>query len=182
MIFAWFAGFIFFTCSIADTATSAQTRADAIVVLTGGRNRLKEAFKLLNEGKADNIFISGVFKDTTLKELQEREDVQILNSSQVVLDKKATNTVENAKEAGIWVKQNNISSIYLVTSNYHLPRSITEFKHYTPDLEIKPYPVFSENVSKHWWKNRKSFFLLAGEYNKLLYVWLKNNLKASRKE
>jgi uncharacterized SAM-binding protein YcdF (DUF218 family) len=128
----WFSGFVAFNHRINDFKIDDTQKVDAIVVLTGGRNRLKEAVKLLNNKKADKMFISGVYKDTSLKSLQKRKDVEIINSENITLDKKATNTVENAIEVSHWVKENKIKSIYLVTSNYHMPRSMAEFSYYNP--------------------------------------------------
>ncbi|MBP3546127.1 MAG: YdcF family protein [Alphaproteobacteria bacterium] len=172
----WFSGFVAFNHRINDFEIDDTQKADAIVVLTGGRNRLKEAVKLLNNKKADKMFVSGVFKDTSLKALQKRKDVEIINSENITLDKKSTNTVENAIEASSWVKDNKIKSIYLVTSNYHMPRSMAEFNYRNPKLEIISYPVYSDKVSKEWWKSWRTFTLLAGEYNKFLYVLLSNSL------
>ena len=170
LLLIWVAGFEAFNYKINNFEKISATKTDAIVVLTGGRNRLKEAVKLLNANRAEKMFISGVFKDTSLRELQNREDVEIFNSDKVTLDKKSTNTVENAKETSEWIKKNKINSIYLVTSNYHMPRSMAEFRRYNPKLEIVPYPVYSEKISHKWWKNWHSFSLLASEYNKFLYV------------
>lgn len=172
LLLMWSAGFEAFNYKINHFANVGDAEADAIVVLTGGRNRLKEAVKLLNAKKADKLFVSGVFKDTSLKELQNREDVEIFDFEQVTLDKKSTNTVENAKETAEWIKKQKISKIYLVTSNYHMPRSVAEFKRYNSELEIIPYPVYSDRVAREWWKNWHSFSLLASEYNKFLYVLL----------
>lgn len=172
----WFAGFLAFNHRINNFKIGNEEKADAIIVLTGGRNRLSEAVKLLNAGKAGKMFISGVAKDTSLSALQKRKDVEVFNSENVTLDKKSTNTVENAIEAAQWVKKQKIRSIYLVTSNYHMPRSMVEFRYYSPKLEIISYPVFSEKVTKEWWKSRHSFALLAGEYNKFLYVLVRDRL------
>jgi len=167
----WVIGFEIFDYHINHFKRTDDDNADAIVVLTGGRNRLKEAVKLLNAKRADRLFVSGVFKGTSLKELQNREDVEIFDSEQVTLDKKSTNTVENAKETAEWIREREIHSIYLVTSNYHMPRSMVEFKYYCPELKIIPYPVYSDKVARLWWKNWHSFSLLISEYNKFLYVW-----------
>lgn len=171
VFWAWVIGFEIFDYHINHFASAGENKADAIVVLTGGRNRLKEAVRLLNAQVADKLFISGVFKGTSLKELQNREDVEIFNSELVTLDKRSTNTVENAKETAEWIREHKIKSIYLVTSNYHMPRSMIEFRHYSPELTIIPYPVYSDRVAKIWWKNWHSFSLLVSEYNKFLYVW-----------
>ena len=174
--FFWFIGFLAFDYRINHFSQNSDAKADAIVILTGGRNRLSAAVKLLNAKKAEKMFISGVDKAISIKELQKRKDVEIFSSENITLDKKSTNTVENARETSQWIKDNHIRSIYLVTSNYHMPRSMVEFHYYSPKLEIISYPVFSDKVERKWWKSWHSFKLLTGEYNKFLYVLVRDSL------
>ena len=176
----WAVGFVVFTHKICYEKNVEDANADAIVVLTGGRNRLSSAVKLLNSQKAEKLLVSGVFKDTSLKELQNRNSVEFFNPEKVALDKKSTNTVENAIETAQWIEKYDIKSIFLVTSNYHMPRSMIEFHYYNPKLKIIPYPVYSDKVSKQWWKSWSSFKLLLGEYNKFLYVFIRDGLIVKR--
>ena len=129
--------------------------------------RLKEKQQLL---------ISGVSRGTSLETLKKRQDVKITTSREITLDEKSTNTVENAIEAAAWVKKNNIRSIRLVTSNYHMPRSMAEFRANNREVTILAHPVYSERVRKNWWRSWRSFVLIASEYNKFLYVWIKNRI------
>ena len=172
----WFGGFLGFSYVINNFQINSEVKTDAIVALTGGRNRIGEAVNLLNEGRAEKLFISGVFEGTSLEELKKRDDIDVNTSREITLDKKARNTVENAIEALRWVEENDIESIRLVTSNYHLPRSMEEFRADDHRLKIIAHPVFSDKVEKKWWKSWKSFSLIAMEYNKFLYVWTRNHL------
>ncbi len=172
---AWLVGLCMFAYTINHFQTDTKTHTQAIVVLTGGRNRISEAVKLLNQGLADKLFISGVEKNTSLHDISESQDIT-LPEQKIALEKKSTNTIENAIETQAWLRQNNISSIRLVTSNYHLPRSMQEFQYQNSHLNIVPHPVFSEHVAKEWWTKTRSFCLIASEYNKFLYVWLMRRL------
>ena len=111
-----------------------------------------------------------------METLKKRQDVKITTSREITLDEKSTNTVENAIEAAAWVKKNNIRSIRLVTSNYHMPRSMAEFRANNREVTILAHPVYSERVRKNWWRSWRSFVLIASEYNKFLYVWIKNRI------
>lgn len=173
---AWTAGFAAFCYRIYHFTIDAETKTDAIIALTGGKNRLAEAVKLLNEGKAEKLLISGVQKNISLNELKQRPDVAIKTSRPITLEQKSTNTVENAKETTDWIKENDVDSIRLVTSNYHILRSEEEFRALDQQLKIIRHPVYSENVSAQWWKNTGSFCLLAAEYTKYLFVYLRNRL------
>lgn len=177
-VLLWLFGLLAFNNYINGFVVDTEQKTDAIVVLTGGRNRLREAVRLLNAGMAEKMLISGVYSAVSLRELQKRPDVQIAAEKKVILDKKSTNTVENAIESARWIKANGITSVRLVTSNYHLPRSAEEFRFYAPELKIVMHPVYSDKVARHFWQSRHSFRLMAMEYNKFLYVWLKNRLTA----
>ena len=173
---SWLLGFLWFCHAIYHFKPDDNIKTDAIIVLTGGKNRLSEAAKLLNQGLGDKLFISGVSKKTSLQDLKNRGDLTLLNEDDIILDKQSTNTVENAIEAVEWVKKNQFDSIRLVTSNYHILRSQQEFRALDKNLKIILHPVYSENVSRKWWKNMGSFFLIASEYNKFLIVWLRSHL------
>lgn len=177
---AWASGFILFNQEINSYEVDELTKTDAIIVLTGGRNRITEAVKLLNENMADKMLISGVQKNISPQDIEKRNDVSLTNKPEIELEKQSKNTVENAIKTNEWIKQNNIHSIRLVTSNYHIPRSLQEFKAQNTDLEIIINPVYSEHVSKAWWKNVGSFCLVASEYNKFLFVYLKNHLTTGK--
>ena len=121
ILISWFAGFVFFADAINSYPEDHTTRTEAIIALTGGRNRIAEAFRLLDEGKSDRLFISGVSKHSSLAGIKHRNHITGGDDEAVSLGREATNTVENAIETSHWLKENNIKSIRLVTSNYHVP-------------------------------------------------------------
>ncbi len=144
---------------------------DAIVVLTGGSLRLQSGIDLLREGKGRTLFVSGVDQRVSVNSLlRQVGDVspQWLVCC-VVLGHQADNTVGNALETAQWMQHQGYHSLRLVTSWYHMPRSLLEFKRAMPDLEIIPHPVFSEQVrQQNWWAWRGTAALLIGEYGKYL--------------
>ena len=172
----WFAGFLAFNYRINSYRPDEKTRTDAIIALTGGKNRIAEAAQLMKRGLAGKMFISGVQKDISLKEISRIQKVDMPRKGKIELENRSTNTVENAIETGEWIRKNKVRSIRLVTSNYHIPRSLEEFRSQNPQIKIVPHPV---NVSPQWWKNRGSFCLIASEYNKFLYVYLRTRLKGN---
>lgn len=169
----WLAGLAVFNYKINHFEIDTQSKTDAIVVLTGGRHRLSEAVKLLNDGVSERLFISGVQKDVSLTELEKRDDITIKTGREITLDKIASNTFENARETCLWIEKHNIRSIRLVTSNYHILRSLVEFRRWNKQVKIVLHPVFSENVSSSWWRSFYSFYFLAQEYNKFLFAQIR---------
>ena len=169
----WFVGLVIFDYRINHFSFDKTAKTDAIVVLTGGRHRLAEAIRLLNEGFSNKLFISGVQKNISLKDLEKRNGIKIVSDREIVLDRVAANTFENARETDAWIKQHQIKSIRLVTSNYHVLRSLIEFRRRNKDIKIVIHPVFSENIATSWWKSFYSFYFLAQEYNKFIVAYLR---------
>ncbi len=171
----WLGGFIIFQQYIRKHPIDVTTKTDAIVVLTGGRNRIVEAVNLYNQGLSELLFISGVDPQVRLEELQEENKVnQIREPNNVILGRQATNTIENAVEVSELIRRYHVKSIRLVTSYYHMPRSIEEILAQNPDVTILQHPVYSKFVSKRWWKKPKSFYLIASEYHKFIFAYVKN--------
>ncbi len=169
------AGFALFLYKIPSISTKSQEETDAIIVLTGGLNRINTGFKILNSDKSQKLFISGVYNDTKLKELFVLHDNEIksllLGNKKIEIGKEATSTRENAIETYKWIKKNNIKTIRLVTSNYHMPRSIFEFNKLLPNVKIIPHPVFTVNFQKNnIIKHKMTLKLALKEYVKFIYI------------
>ena len=169
---AWAIGFCFFVRQIYAYPQDETTQTEAIIVLTGGRNRIAVAGELYNRGLAKKLFISGVNQRVSLNQIERRNEISLQEKSGVQLGQKAKDTIGNALESVEWINRHKVKSVRLVTSNYHIPRSLLEFRNRLPKLEIIAYPVYSEKVQKQWWQSWGSFSLLATEYNKYLYVLL----------
>src|SRR5690606_40004685 len=65
MIAAIFGGFLWFADSIASLKPPEGVKADAIVVLTGGYQRIDQAMGLLRDGAGKRLLISGAHPSTS---------------------------------------------------------------------------------------------------------------------
>lgn len=149
---------------------SAQQTADGIVVLTGDAERISDAVGLLQEKRGRRLLISGVNPRTTRNDInrQTGASAQLFDCC-VDLGYEAQNTWGNAVEAGRWSKSNGFTSLIVVTSNYHMPRSLMELRRVLPDTTMKPYAVESgPNDLSHWWRDRETAQLMIREYTKYL--------------
>lgn len=173
-IILWIGGFFRFCYTINHYPQPNREKTDAIVVLTGGRNRISEAIDLYNNHLAEKMFISGVSKYTKIQDIVNLTHVKIAFPEHVELGYKATNTIENAQEIQEWIKKNNIRSLRLITSNYHFPRSLAELEVYHLPLKIIVHPVYSEHVSSSWWLSWGTLKFIFTEYNKYILVYLRN--------
>ncbi len=164
----WILGLFWFTFNIVSMKPKID-KADAIVVLTGARGRIDAGIKLLVEGHAPKLFVSGVGKNALLKDLSKYLDffapaqLEQLKDS-IILGHAANSTEENAKETKEWLQKYNLHKIILVTSDYHTPRSLLLFEEEIPGLLIIPYPLAPSFVSLR---------LVFLEYNKYLFYHLK---------
>jgi uncharacterized SAM-binding protein YcdF (DUF218 family) len=166
----WLAGFFWFVAESPGAAPDGAVPSDAIIVLTGGRERLHEGMELLREGKGRKLFVSGVNPGVHLGEL-----LRISGNAPswarccVVLGHKAMNTRGNAEETAWWMKKEGYKSLRLVTSWYHMPRSLLDFEHAMPKITIIPHPVFSAEIDRRqWWTSARGTLLLFAEYSKYL--------------
>jgi len=170
-----------FAASIPSAVASPDQATDAIVVLTGGSLRVESGLRLLAEGKAKKLFISGVYRGVDVTELL-RVSRQTPDSVAccVVLGHEADNTLGNAHETAQWMASEGFHSLRLVTASYHMPRSMLEFGRAMPDVEIVPNPVFPEFLQEApWWRSRRTALLIASEYVKYLAAILRPYVPAA---
>ncbi|KQT44405.1 hypothetical protein ASG43_13705 [Aureimonas sp. Leaf454] len=138
-----FGGFLRFTQEVAGLTTPSRIeRADGIVVLTGGALRLDQAIGLLKEGRAERLLISGVGPDTGIEALSRLTGTdRALFDCCVDLDYAALNTIGNAEMTDRWAQQRGFDELILVTSDYHMPRTLMTFDRFAHVPVIRPYPV-----------------------------------------
>jgi uncharacterized SAM-binding protein YcdF (DUF218 family) len=163
-------GFLVFVAELPERVAEPDRRTEAIVVLTGGSGRVAQGLQLLQRGKADRLFVSGVYRGVDVAELLRvsRAAPQSLACC-VTLGHEAESTRGNAVETARWVRAQGVTSLRLVTAAYHMPRSLLEFRRRLPEVEIVPHPVFPEHVKQdRWWRWPGSTSLLIGEYAKYL--------------
>jgi uncharacterized SAM-binding protein YcdF (DUF218 family) len=168
----WVAGLVWFAA--VPSAEYGTEPTDAIVVLTGGSQRLNSGIALLREGKGRKLFVSGVNQQVDLEDLLRSsrdgsEGVQDWAYCCVVLGHRAVDTLGNAGETAQWMRQQGFHSLRLVTAWYHMRRSLLEFERAMPEIEIVPHPVFPDQIAyEHWWTRRQTAALLVSEYGKYL--------------
>jgi uncharacterized SAM-binding protein YcdF (DUF218 family) len=165
-----FIGFIVFVMGLERDQREPIYAADGITVLTGGRSRIDEAMRLLAEGKAKRMLITGVNRTTTKEELKDlaSQNDQLFDRA-VDIDRDARNTIDNATETSEWVAQHRYGSVIVVTSNYHMPRALAELGRAMPGVTLIPYAVVDNNVHlDRWWTFPGTTRLLLSEYLKYL--------------
>jgi uncharacterized SAM-binding protein YcdF (DUF218 family) len=167
---AWGGGLVIFAANLAAGIEDRDTAADAIVVLTGGSDRLAGGLALLEQGKGRKLLISGVHRGVELPELLRKAGrPPVDNHCCIILGHAADDTVGNAYETAAWINAEGFASLRLVTAAYHMQRAMLEFRRAMPAVLIVPHPVFPDAFKKdQWWRWPGTAHLLATEYTKYL--------------
>lgn len=165
-------GFFVFATATTDTAWQPQVeeQADAIVVLTGGAQRMRTAGQLLKEERGRHLLVSGVNRAVTRQAVARLLGVGAkLFRCCVTIDYAAQNTRGNANETRKWVRKHNFKRLIVVTASYHMPRSLAELSHELPDVRLIAHPVVpTQFQTGPWWLNYGNARILAAEYIKFL--------------
>ncbi len=171
---AFAGGFLVFADHVADARAPERPRADGILALTGGAQRIEDAAALLGRGVAGRLLISGVHEATTAGALALRSpQLARLLRCCVDIGRQARDTRGNAREARTWVERRGYDSLIVVTSAYHMPRSLTEIRRVMPEVRLVPYPVNPDGLDfARWMRDPEVFRLILVEYTKYLVARL----------
>jgi len=181
----WLGGFLRYAQTLGELSGQDDAQAtDAIVVPTGGAERIEAGLRLLQAGKAKKMLITGVHKGTSAEMLQQLRGQYApqLFACCVELGTAAEDTAGNAAETAAWARKEGYKSLRLVTAAYHLPRSMVEFRRFMPGIELVGQPVFTGSVRlDEWWRHPGTARLLAGEFNKYMASLVRSRLLDRRK-
>lgn len=159
---------------------------DAIVVLSGGRGRVDEGVKLFKEGKGEHLFFIGVDPAVKKSDLYPERSGE-RSGAEVYLEKASRNTLENAIFAREMLLKNNVRSMLLITSRYHMKRSLLILRSILPkDIAIYPHPVANKNSTEQWWSHGGSLRLLFSEFYKyclyrVIFIFSQGELRQQMK-
>ena len=178
IIFAGFIWWVIFLFNILPKNYYSKNFPDrsfntGVIVLTGGKMRIEKGMEIMQKGYAEKMFISGVFmpSEIQMKFKIEKTKKDLLECC-ISFGEEAKNTIENAGEADQWLRKNpEITKVILITSYYHLPRSILIFeKKLWSNPEIYAVPA----VEKVNLFEQPLFHLrlVSSEYFKVIYTLL----------
>lgn len=164
------AGFLQFADTVASLQPPATPKADAIVVLTGGFQRIDQAVDLLKLGAGKRLLISGVHPSTTRSQIRRNTQSSAdLFKCCVDIGHAAIDTIGNATETSLWIRNRGYRTILVVTNNYHMPRSLLELRRARPETEFIAYPVVNSDLkTTNWLRNPlvlKAILLEYGKYS-----------------
>lgn len=165
-------GFLLFASYAMRLPAHGNVPADGIIVLTGGDHRIVEGARLLKSSVARRLLISGVNSQTRRDDIVKLSGLEIgLFRCCVDLGYAAQDTFGNAEEARLWASALGAQRLFVVTSGYHMPRSLAELSIAMPGVELIPHPVIHNSArARAWWLQPGLVRILAMEYAKFLPV------------
>jgi uncharacterized SAM-binding protein YcdF (DUF218 family) len=176
LLLAYGLSFVLFVSNL-PSAPEGLPRADGIVALTGGGERLDTAVALLERGVGKRLLVSGVAQETTKETVGKMADGGARFACCADIGYAAEDTHGNAEEAAEWTRDNHFSRLVVVTARYHMPRTLQEFSAAMPDVALIPYPVNQSRIDlSGWWLHARTVGLLHREYVKYLASLLTTRL------
>lgn len=172
-------GFVWFVRHVPRVEVVLDRNADGIVVLTGGASRVADAIELLAEGRGSRLLISGVHPTTNATELaRQHPGHERLITERVDLDYAAVNTIGNALGTRRWVRERGFRSLIVVTSSYHMPRTMAELARQMPDIALIAFPVVSDRLRNGpWWASHQTARLILSEYAKYVVALMRMSIE-----
>ncbi|WP_416797132.1 YdcF family protein [Ciceribacter azotifigens] len=167
------AGFLRFADLVTTLKPPTDAKADAIVVLTGGYQRIDQAVDLLRRGSGNRLLISGVHPATTPSQIRRMtQSSNDLFDCCVDIGYQALDTIGNANEISRWIHDRGYSRVLVVTNNYHMPRSLMELRRIDRATEFIAYPVVNSDLkTTNWFANPSVLRTLLAEYGKTLVAF-----------
>ena len=187
-------GFLNFVHQVRGTdaaAAASAPKAEAVAVLTGGARRIDVGLELLSEGRAERMLISGVNERTSgaaiadaARGATDESERARLFACCIDLGRDALDTVGNAAEARDWIRERGFSHVLVVTADYHMPRSLLEFRRALADggagevedggegekpVRLTPWPVTTAALQADgWYADPPAIRRMVGEWGKYL--------------
>ena len=131
LVLVWALGFLWFVVSLPQPAEDVIT--DAVIVPTGGAGRIAQGLAVLDQGLARQMLVTGVDPEVTKGEFAAQFEVgEAQMDCCVTLGFRAVDTRTNATETADWVEANDVQSLRLVTTDWHMRRAARELDRTLP--------------------------------------------------
>lgn len=147
--------------------------ADAAIAIAGDGARAKEAASLVQQGYAQWLIVSGgpYGRGLNSADTMVRNAIRVgIPRDRILVDRQATATIENSTRTADLMQQHGLRSAILVTSTYHMRRSILIFRREfgRRGLDVRAHPAHEAFFDvNRWWTRDFERRLVLGEYLKL---------------
>ncbi len=158
-------------------------KADAIILLSNGiytdrihaennYQRMLHAYRLYKEGFADKIIVCGgvvIEEAPSFAEVMKDFLVEIgMNEECIITESKSLNTYENIVFVKPTLQKLNIRNSLLVTSSYHMYRSLAICKKLDVSVYAAPVPCYEKSLN-HATQRARFILEILREYGAIIY-------------
>ncbi len=166
-------GFVSFFSQIKNYNVTNNLNPQGIAVLTGGKGRIAKGIEVFRNNPESYLIISGVDKKVSIEDVLPKD---FLVNPKVFIDKKSETTNDNVNEIVNWSLNNNIRDVIIITSDYHMPRTMLILTKKGKGLNFSSYPVTSSiNLEESFLKDSKTLKFLLEEYFKYILSFFIND-------
>lgn len=147
---------------------SVTSQYDALVVFAGSSNRIERSYELARRGVAPLLIISPAGR-RILNRYEKRFGPP--GKATYLLEERADTTFANALYVARLIRTHGLTSVVLVTSDYHMPRSFILLKLTTlaAGCRIGIHKVDTRPATPMTWRTRITRLKLT--YNEMVQLW-----------
>lgn len=153
--------------------------ADVIIAVSGGDTvaRTQQAIDLYQRGWAPRLIFAGAAQDTSgpsnAKVMRTQAIKQGVPAHAIALEERSQTTKQNAENTNDILRSESVSDAIVVTSSYHMKRTLLEFRMRAPNVDFRANPSSSDNQwSVWWWTTPGGWYLAISEVIKIMVVYM----------
>ena len=162
-------------------------KANAIILLSSGQytndilsrgtyQRLFHAYKLYRLGYAEKVIICGgiqIKANPSISETMKGMLIKLgIHGDNIITEESSRNTYENIKNIIPVLKAQSNTSSLLITSSYHMYRSMAVCRILGVNAYPAPVPCYEKEISNFLLRNRHVLTVLR-EYGAIAYFWFR---------
>lgn len=166
-------------CSETPSSLDGCQKADVIIAVSGGDTtaRTQKAIDLYMDGWANKLIFSGAASDrsgpSNAAVMREQALEQGVPSEAIYTEEQSETTKQNAERTQDILQDENIKTAILVTSRYHMKRTMLEFQNRAENIEFRASPAEVDNQwSAWWWTTPYGWYLAVSEIIKISIFYL----------
>lgn len=166
-------------CSETPSELEGCGSADVIITVSGGdtQARTQEAIDLYENGWAPRLIFSGAALDksgpSNAAVMREQAIKQGVPEAVITIEEQSETTKENAEKTKDILVDENIHSAIVVTSSYHMKRTLLEFRDRAPNVNFRAHPTSTDSQwSVWWWTTPYGWYLALSEITKIILFYI----------
>lgn len=165
------------SCGDSPSDVAGCEKADVIIAVSGGDTaaRTQEAITLYEHGWAPRLIFSGAALDksgpSNAAVMRQQAINQGVPASAITIEQQSETTEQNAAKTSSILESKDTKSAVVVTSAYHMKRTMMEFRKKAPNIAFRAHPVTADDQwSVWWWTTPYGWYLAVSELVKITIV------------